>query len=419
MTRILYNILLLVICPFLFYGLFKKKQGKPSYHSRWKELFGITMPIGGMSPLWIHAVSVGEVIAVTPLIKRIKTNNPDLPIVVTTTTTTGAAQVEKLAELVEHRYMPLDFSFAINRFLKAVQPSQLLIMETELWPNTLHCVSRRQIPVTILNARLSQKSANNYRKILPLFNIAASAVTRFLCQSTSDSQRFVELGVPSEKIHVTGSIKFDISINNECIEDAKQLREKLGQQRKIWIAASTHQGEDEQILGAHKKILKRFPGALLILVPRHPERFGSVHELCQQAGFSTVRRSYDTALTGSTQVYLGDTMGDMMLLLEAADLCFMGGSLAGDKVGGHNIIEPMALGKYTLTGPSYFNFQAIIDKFLTENVMCVVDDENELSDKLITLFSQPELIPTSNTIIQAVKKQVGAIDRTILYLNLS
>ncbi|EGU33650.1 3-deoxy-D-manno-octulosonic-acid transferase [Vibrio sp. N418] len=419
MTRILYSTLFFIICPFFLYGLFKSKQDKPSYNFRWKELFGITMPTNGMSPLWIHAVSVGEVIAVTPLIRRIKTKYPELPIVVTTTTTTGAAQVEKLGALVEHRYMPLDFSFAVNSFLKAVQPSQLLIMETELWPNTLHCVSRRKTPITVLNARLSQKSANNYRKILPLFNIAASAVTRFLCQSTSDSQRFVELGVPSKKIHVTGSIKFDISINNRCIEDAKQLRETLGQQRKIWIAASTHQGEDEQVLNAHNKILERFPDALLILVPRHPERFSSVHELCQQAGFSIVRRSCKTELSGSTQVYLGDTMGEMMLLLGAADLCFMGGSLAGNKVGGHNIIEPMALGKYTLTGPSYFNFQAIIDEFLTENVMSVVDDENELSDKLITLFSQPEQVPTSSTIKQAVEKQVGAIDRTIQYLNLS
>ena len=419
MTRILYSTLLFIISPFLLYGLLKKKQGKPSYNSRWKELFGVTIPTNSMSPLWIHAVSVGEVIAVTPLIRRIKSKYPDLPIVVTTTTTTGADQVEKLGELVEHRYMPLDFSFAVNGFLKAVQPSQMLIMETELWPNTLYCVSRREIPITVLNARLSQKSASNYRKILPLFNIAASSVTRFLCQNADDVQRFIELGVCAEKVDVTGSIKFDISISRECIEEAKRLRENLGQQRKVWVAASTHQGEDEQVINAHKKVLEKFPDALLILIPRHPERFNSVHELCQLAGFSTVRRSYDTTLTSSTQVYLGDTMGEMMLLLGAADLCLMGGSLAGDKVGGHNIIEPMALGKYTLTGPSYFNFQAIIDKFLTESVMSVVDDENELSDKLIKLFSQPELVPTSSTIKQAVEKQVGAIDRTIQYLGLS
>lgn len=419
MTRFLYTFILLLLSPIFLCGLYKKKAGKPTYGSRWKELLGITPPIRGCDPLWIHAVSVGEIIAVTPLIKRIKTKYPDLPIVVTTTTTTGAAQIEKSGALVEHRYMPLDFNFAVNSFLKSVQPSQLLIMETELWPNTLHCVSRRKIPITVLNARLSQKSANNYRKILPLFNVAASAVTRFLCQNTSDSQRFIDLGVPPEKVYVTGSIKFDIPINNRCIEDAKKLRKKLGPQRKIWIAASTHQGEDEQILDAHKKVLERFPDALLILVPRHPERFGSVHELCQQAGFSTVLRSCNTTLTGSTQVYLGDTMGEMMLLLGAADLCFMGGSLAGNKVGGHNIIEPMALGKYTLTGPSYFNFQAIIDEFLTENVISLVDNENELSDKLIKLFSQPELVPTSSTIKQAVEKQVGAINRTIQYLNLS
>ncbi|MEZ8938994.1 lipid IV(A) 3-deoxy-D-manno-octulosonic acid transferase [Vibrio alginolyticus] len=387
LVRIVYTLLLALASPLLLFGLYKSKPNKPQFGSRWKEHFGITPKLkSNDKPIWIHAVSVGESIAATPLIKALKEQNPEQSILVTTTTSTGAEQIAKLGDLIEHRYMPIDFGFAIKGFLKSVQPKQMLIIETELWPNTLHHVYKAGIPITVVNARLSEKSCQNYAKIQRLFNQLHPCLTQVLCQTDSDAERFERLGVEKKKLSVTGSIKFDIQISEQVKQQGQQLRAQLGNDRPIWIAASTHKGEDEQVLDAHRQVLKSHPNALLILVPRHPERFDDVFTLCQQQGFSTVRRTSTHAVETNAQVYLGDTMGEMLTLMGAADICFMGGSLIGDKVGGHNVLEPAALGVPIINGPSFFNFKEIVHEMKQNSLIKIVKNEDELARAIVALI---------------------------------
>ncbi|MCF6453921.1 lipid IV(A) 3-deoxy-D-manno-octulosonic acid transferase [Vibrio sp. MMG022] len=416
LVRTFYTLLLALASPFLLFGLYKSKPNKPKFGRRWKEHFGITPKLETTErPIWIHAVSVGESIAAIPLIKELKKQNPALPILVTTTTSTGAEQIAKLGELVEHRYMPIDFGFAVKGFLKATRPKQMLIIETELWPNTLRTVHDSEIPITVVNARLSEKSCKNYAKVQPLFNLLVPCLDKVLCQTESDAERFERLGVDKPRLFVTGSIKFDIQISEEVKEKGKALRTDLGIKRPIWIAASTHKGEDEQVLEAHKKILESHPTSLLILVPRHPERFDNVFELCQKLGFEAARRTSRTEVTESTQVYLGDTMGEMLVLMGAADICFMGGSLVGDKVGGHNVLEPAALGVPIINGPSYFNFKEIVDSFVKECGLIIVKDRSTLAKTIIQLIESPEKRIAYHTAgSKIVNMNQGALKNTIL-----
>ncbi|EHY9857994.1 lipid IV(A) 3-deoxy-D-manno-octulosonic acid transferase [Vibrio parahaemolyticus] len=388
LIRIIYTALLALASPFLLLGLYKSKPNKPKFGGRWKEHFGITPQLKThQRPIWIHAVSVGESIAATPLIKELKQQYPEQPIVVTTTTSTGAEQIAKLGDLVEHRYMPIDFGFAVKSFLKAIQPEKMLIIETELWPNTLNVVKQANVPITVVNARLSEKSCKNYAKVQWLFNQLHPCLTQVLCQTDSDAERFERLGVNKEKLSVTGSIKFDIQISDHVKQQGKALRAQLGKDRPVWIAASTHKGEDEQVLEAHKKILESHPNALLILVPRHPERFDDVFALCKKQGFETVRRTEKQPAENTTQIYLGDTMGEMLVLIGAADICFMGGSLIGDKVGGHNVLEPAALGVPVITGPSYYNFTEIVNLLKKHSFCNIITKINELSNLIDNHFS--------------------------------
>nr|WP_212755037.1 lipid IV(A) 3-deoxy-D-manno-octulosonic acid transferase [Vibrio sp. B1-2] len=416
----MYTFLLTIVSPFLMWSLYRKRDGKPSVGARWKEHFGFTPPLEtNKSPIWIHAVSVGETLSVSPLIKKLKSQYPDQPIVITTTTPTGAEQAAKLQGIAEHRYMPFDFSFAIRSFLNAIKPSQLLIMETELWPNTLHTVARAGIPITIINARLSERSCQRYAKVQPIFNMLAKNLTRVLCQYPDDAQRFIRLGVAKEKIFVTGSIKFDIDIDQTTIQKGQQLRSNLGRNRPIWIAASTHQGEDEQVLAAHAEVLKEHPNALLILVPRHPERFNAVFELCKTQFISVRRTETEAELDPEVQVYLGDTMGEMLVLMGAADICFMGGSLLGDKVGGHNVLEPAALGKPILIGPSYYNFTDITEQLIKAEGLEVVTTAKAISKSTSQAFNDKNVLHSkSQSTRLVIDKNRGSLANTISAIEL-
>ncbi|WP_440878393.1 lipid IV(A) 3-deoxy-D-manno-octulosonic acid transferase [Vibrio natriegens] len=419
LIRLIYTLWLALASPILLFGLYKSKPNKPKFGPRWKEHFGITPKLNtDQRPIWIHAVSVGESIAAAPLIKALKKQNPEQTILVTTTTSTGAEQVEKLGSLVEHRYMPIDFSFAVKGFLKATNPKQMLIIETELWPNTLNTVHKAGIPITVVNARLSEKSCNNYAKVQALFNLLHPCLTQVLCQAESDADRFERLGVERNKLSVTGSIKFDIQISDDVKAKGKALRSALGEHRPVWIAASTHKGEDEQVLDAHKQVLESHPNALLVLVPRHPERFDNVFELCQNQGFETVRRTSKSEVTESTQVYLGDTMGEMLTLIGSADVCFMGGSLIGDKVGGHNVLEPAALGVPIITGPSYFNFSEIIDALRNSSAIIIAQDYNAIAEHVSNLIpSRRDRQSIISNALNIVKTNQGAIVQTLNKVN--
>jgi 3-deoxy-D-manno-octulosonic-acid transferase len=419
LLRLLYTLLLLLVAPFFLYGLYKNKTNKPTFGKRWVEHFGFCPRLkdNKTTSLWIHTVSVGEVIAATPLIQALKKQQPQQTIVVTTTTSTGAAEVKKLGELVAHRYMPLDFSGAVKRFIKTINPSALLIMETELWPNTLHTVHQHNIPITIINARLSERSYLRYQKFQFIFELLAKNIDQLLCQTEADAQRFIKLGIGREKVAITGSIKFDISITDKVKTAAAQLRSELGEKRPIWIAASTHQGEDQLILKAHKRVLKNVPEALLMIVPRHPERFSTVSALSQENGFNTVSRTSQQRITESTSVYIADTMGEMLTLMGAADICFMGGSLLGEKVGGHNLLEPAALAKPCLTGPSFYNFQLITEQLIESGGCLVCPTESDIADNVLKLFADKTTMQEMGALALAiVNKNKGALLKTLFFL---
>ncbi len=385
--RLLYTLIIYLLMPVVLFLLYRPRQGKPGFGVRWKEHFGFVNKTDGRSPLWIHAVSVGETIAVTPLIKELKKCHPDLPILLTTTTRTGADQAARLGGLVEHRYAPLDYPGAVCRFLKQIQPRALLIMETELWPNLLAHCGQQKIPVVILNARLSERSCQRYQHIRTFFRQMGMSLTLLLCQHRDDAARFKRLGIADHQLSITGSIKFDIQLDQQQIEAGEAFRQTLNQ-RPVWIAASTHKGEDELILAAHQQVLQQIPEALLLLVPRHPERFDDVAQLCLNQNFSLCRRSEQRTVLPQEQILLGNSMGEMAYYFQIADLAFMGGSLV--PVGGHNLLEPAALAKATLIGPHFFNFSDITRQLVEKKACRLVHNENELATTVLELLSTKE-----------------------------
>lgn len=409
-TYWIYRFLLFLISPIFLLSLYKKKPNKPSIGSRWIEHFGYVKPLKTKEkPIWIHTVSVGETIAATPFIKKLHQQFPETPILITTTTTTGAEQAQKLADIAEHRYMPLDFKSAVTRFLHVVQPKMLLVMETELWPVTLKTVAKHHVPIHILNARLSERSMKGYQRFQSLFDYAISpSLTQVICQYQEDAERFETLGINKQKLCVSGNLKFDVKVNSDDITKGNQLRNKIGNNRPVWIAASTHKGEDEVILKSHKDLLKSFPSLMLILVPRHPERFNDVNQLINSFQLKSQRHSQNEVISLDTQVYLGDTMGEMMMYLQASDVCFMGGSLLGDKVGGHNVLEPAILGKPIITGPSYYNFNNIVEELKKSSAICIIHDSYQLYKKLKSSLKSNNESPGINS-NNSIKKSIKYI----------
>ncbi|PST92990.1 3-deoxy-D-manno-octulosonic acid transferase [Photobacterium sp. NCIMB 13483] len=415
LVRVFYTLLLALAAPLLLWGLYRTKPGKPRFGARWKEHFGFTPRLAtATAPIWIHAASVGEAIAIVPVIKALKQAYPEQAIVVTTTTSTGAEQVAKLGELVEHRYMPIDFAWCVRRFLKTIKPQLFLIVEKELWLNTLSCVHNQKIPTIIVNARLSERSAKRYHSFSFFTHQLLNKIDKILCLHDDDAQRFIDIGAQQHQIAVTGSIKYDITIANTVFEQAQSLRQQLGKQRPIFVAASTHQGEDEQVLDAYQLVQQQFTNALVIIVPRHPQRFDSVAKLAIDRDLNVHRRTDTTPIKANTQLYLADTMGEMLVMLATADVTFMGGSLVGEKVGGHNLLEPAAVAKPAITGPSFYNFEDITQQLLTAGAIEICQDSHQLALQLIALFNDPERQQKMGAQGQRiVLENQGAVDKTV------
>ena len=391
LVRVFYTLLLALAAPILLWGLYRTKPGKPAFGSRWKEHFGFTPALlKAEQPIWIHAASVGEAIAIVPVIKALKQAYPEQAIVVTTTTSTGAEQIAKLGDWVEHRYMPIDFGWCVRGFLKVIKPKLFLIVEKELWLNTLTCVHHQNIPTIIVNARLSERSAKRYQSFSFFTHQLINKIDRILCLHDDDARRFIAIGAQQHQVTVTGSIKYDLSIADTVFEQARQLRQQLGIERPIFVAASTHQGEDEQVLDAYQAVQQQYSNAMVIIVPRHPQRFDSVAKLALDRGLQVHRRTDATPINANTQLYLADTMGEMLVMLAAADVTFMGGSLVGEKVGGHNLLEPAAVAKPAITGPSYYNFEDITQQLLTAGAIEICHNSHQLAQQLIALFNDPQ-----------------------------
>ena len=385
--RNLYTILLYLLTPFVLLRLAWRGLRAPAYWKRWGERFGRINSVEG-KPIWVHAVSVGEVQAAVPLLRALLKRYPGVPVLVTTTTPTGADQVRSLFETrVKHLYVPYDLPGAVQRFITQTRPRVALIMETEIWPNLYRTCSHQGVPVLLVNARLSERSANGYMRVRRLAAQTLSCVQGIAAQTRADAERLVELGAPPERVKVTGSIKFDMQIPASLTEQAAVLRRDWGQQRPVWIAASTHEGEDELVLAAHKRIRERYPNALLILVPRHPERFARVAALCREQGWKTVQRSEQCPTPADAAVFVGDTMGELLLFFAASDVAFIGGSLIPH--GGHNPLEAVAQRVPVLFGPHMFNFEAIAQMLLSAGGAREVGDDGQLADSVLHWLEDP------------------------------
>lgn len=413
----LYNLILWLALPVIFLRLLWRSRKNPAYRERWAERLGRCPLAFPVPPIWIHAVSVGETQASLPLIRSLKARYPALPLLITNTTPTGADQVARL--FGEHQaqcYFPLDYPFALRRFLNQVQPRLLLLMETEVWPNLLLECRARGIPVLLANARMSEKSARSYRRLGALGPQLFGSLARIAAQSEADARRFVQLGATDKSVEVTGSLKFDLSLPASLLEQAEVLRRDLGQNRSIWVAASTREGEEPLVLSAQHLLLEAMPDALLVLVPRHPERFGSVALLCQSQGFRLQQRSQGGPCEATTQVYLADSMGELPLLLAAADAAFVGGSLV--PLGGHNVLEAAVLGKPVAFGPWMFNFAAISELLLQAGAAAQVENSQALARQMQAWLGDSALRQQMGEKGQAVvEKNRGAGDRLLALLD--
>lgn len=382
--RKVYSAIFYLLLPLIFLRLLIKSRRLPGYRQRWRERLGFVAPVTAPC-IWIHAVSMGETLACVPLIKALKQADPQTAIILTNMTPTGSEQANKsLADQVLHAFMPYDYPTAIKRFLKRVQPKLLIIMETELWPNVVHYAAAQAIPILLANARLSVQSFTGYRRIQFFLKSTLKKIDRIAAQTEADAQRFIALGAFPEKIIVTGSIKFDQPVPHEQVTAGRLLRSSW-EERPVWIAASTHAGEEEKILQAHAEVKKQVTDALLILVPRHPERFQGVADLIRAQGFNVVQRSSGIPCRLNDDVLLGDSMGELFLYYAACDVAFVGGSLVA--IGGHNVLEPAGLSLPIITGKHYFNFTEIVNKLLAAQAIEVISDENQLASTLIALFA--------------------------------
>ncbi|NBB10897.1 lipid IV(A) 3-deoxy-D-manno-octulosonic acid transferase [Pseudomonas sp. SLFW] len=416
MNRTLYTFLFHLGLPLIALRLWLRARKAPAYAQRIGERFARGLPPMQKGGIWVHAVSVGESIAAAPMIRALLTRYPELPITITCMTPTGSERIQSMfanEPRIQHCYLPYDFPWAAGRFLDHVQPKIGVIMETELWPNHIHQCAKRGIPTVLANARLSERSARGYGKFAKLTRPMLAEMSLIAVQTETEAQRFRDLGARPECVTVTGSIKFDLTIDPQLLGRAAQQRaDWQTTNRPVWIAASTHAGEDEVVLSAHRQLLKTRPDALLILVPRHPERFNSVFEMSQQQGFSSVRRSTSEPVTNTTSVLVGDTMGELLFLYALADIAFVGGSLVPN--GGHNLLEPAALDKPVLSGPHLFNFLEIAALLRNAGALEEVSDAAGLAAVVQRLIEQPEQAKSmADAGLAVMKANQGALQKLL------
>lgn len=416
MNRTLYTLLFHLGLPLLAVRLWLRARKAPAYGQRLGERFAYRLPPMQPGGIWVHAVSVGESIAAAPMIRQLLLRHPELPITVTCMTPTGSERIQALfagEPRIQHCYLPYDLPWASGRFLDHVRPRLAVIIETELWPNHIHQCARRGIPVALANGRLSERSARGYARFSRLTAPMLAEMSLLAVQTQVEAERFLALGARPECVQVTGSIKFDLNVDPTVPIRAARLREQWqASERPVWIAASTHEGEDEVILAAHRQLLASHADALLILVPRHQERFASMHALCRAQGFTTVQRSLDQPVTAATQVLLGDTMGELLFLYALADIAFVGGSLVAN--GGHNPLEPAALAKPVLSGPHMFNFLEIGAMLREAGALVEVDDAQGLATAVRQWIELPrDAVRSGEAGLAVMRANQGALKRLL------
>ena len=404
-TPFWYNAALAMIKPLYQWRIKKRAQDVEAYQQECVERFGPFQTPKNLKTIWFHAVSVGETNAAQPLIEHyLKQGHP---VLVTNTTKTGQARAKSLFDKTPYQalfqavYLPADQKGLVQGFFQKYQPKILILVETELWPNLLDQAQFFKVPSILVNARLSEKSAQGYAKVSGLTRAMLHGLDQLLAQDRATAERFIQLGAAQSVTQVVGSIKFDIHAPETAVKQAVQLNQEWSLAgRKIITIASTHAPEEQKLLSAFKPYLDAQPELLCIVVPRHPERFDEVFAVAQSLNLNTTRRSTGQRIEAETQVYLADSMGEMWLWYALSNACFVGGSL-NEPGGGHNILEPIALHVPTVLGKNYFNFQTIVDEFVQADAVKVVEDAEQAAAVLMILLEHSE---QANKLNQAAQK---------------
>ncbi|GAA0718936.1 lipid IV(A) 3-deoxy-D-manno-octulosonic acid transferase [Dokdonella soli] len=411
--RFVYTLTLYLLTPFVVYRLAARGIKYHGYFARWRERFGFFPDPGIRDSIWIHAVSLGEVNAAVPLIEALMRRYRDSRFVITTVTPTGSDRVLQLfGDRVFHVYLPYDLTTAVKRFLDRVRPRLAVIMETEIWPNLFMTCAERGISIVVANARLSEKSLRGYWPIQPLVRRAIRCVSFVAAQSASDNERLRALGAAEPRLAVVGNLKFDMAVPDSARDRGVAFRAAAGGARPVWIAASTHEGEELIVLKAHAAVLRRFPDALLLIAPRHPERFKPVAAACRAYGFRTATRSEEGGADVSCQCFVVDSMGELIDFYAAADVAFVGGSLV--PVGGHNLLEPAALARPVIVGPQTFNFEEVTEDLIKARAVIRIADGDALGLTVVRLLSRDVERRSMGEAAHAVmESERGAVERTM------
>jgi len=421
-TPFWYNTALKIVKPLYQWRIKKRAKDSAEYQQECLERFGPFQDVKNQHAIWFHCVSVGETNAAQPLIEHyLKAGHA---VLVTNTTKTGQARAKSLflkapyQALFQAVYLPADQRYLVADFYQKYQPKLQILVETELWPNLIDQAQQFKVPCILVNARLSEKSAKGYAKVPSLTRPMLQKLDQLLAQDIATQQRFIDLGMPQDKTQVLGSIKFDISAPEQFIHEAQQLQQDWNlANRKIITIASTHAPEEEKLFLAFKTYLEQYPDWLLIVVPRHPERFDEVFAAAQSLNLTTQRRSLEQAIESNTQVYLADSMGEMWLWYALSQACFVGGSL-NEPGGGHNILEAMVLDVPTVIGPHYFNFQAIVDEFLQADALKVGQTVDEVVQLLVRcLEDQAFAQQLSQHAIDVLKRNQGSLYKHIAVID--
>lgn len=386
LARWLYSLLFYLALPAVLLRLWWRGRKAPGYRDNWQQRLGFVAPLS-RRPLWIHAVSVGETVAIAPLVTLLQARCPNLPILITNATPTGAERTRGLfGSSVMQLYCPYDLPCVLRRFLTRIQPLGCVVVETELWPNMLAACYRHRIPVVLANARLSEKSARGYDRVASLTQQMLVHLTCVVAQSDADARRFVQLGLAADKVQVAGNIKFDITLSPQAVARGQALKQQWPQCPVI-ILASSHADEEARFLQAFWPLRAQLSGLLLVVVPRHPERFDAAYAVCQAYSPATARHSQPD-VSADAEIYLGDTMGDLISLYALSDCVVMGGSFV--PVGGHNPLEPALLGKPVIMGPHSFNFAQITAQMNQQGAMVQVEDMPAAAQVALALCQQSE-----------------------------
>ncbi|MGL9769569.1 MAG: lipid IV(A) 3-deoxy-D-manno-octulosonic acid transferase [Sodalis sp. (in: enterobacteria)] len=409
----IYNIIIVLIQPLIWIKLLWRSRKAPEYRRRWPERYGFCRGKVKPNGIMLHSVSVGETLTAIPLVRTLCQRYPLMPITVTTMTPSSSKLVQSaFGKDVHHVYLPYDLPRVVSRFLDQVNPKLVIIMETELWPNLIKTLHQRGIPLIVANARLSARSATGYKRFSNFVAGIMRRITLIAAQNKEDGARFLELGLKKNQLAIMGNLKFDISVTPELAARALTLRHQWASHRPVWIASSTHEGEETLLLQAHRQLLTNFPDLLLILVPRHPERFPVAREITMKNGFNYIMRSSGEIPSNSTQVVVGDTMGELMLLYGIADLAFLGGSLV--ERGGHNPLEAAAHAIPVLMGPHTLNFCDICKKLDESSGLMSVTDVASLVMSVSTLLADEDYrLYYGRHAIEVLHHNQGALQRLL------